>query len=159
MFGQPVASELLVGHATVLEAPQAGIARQLAVLDDASPTGTGQFLAEVREVAGAMVAAKLTGPLVREIVVRGSRDGPLAPLADQLNHDVTHLQGQRLEDMLGQLTNEIQDTLAPLSSCPAMTTIEGSAPTGDATSSGTFFGPMVQGRDIRMTVRSWRPGT
>ena len=36
-------------------------------------------------------------------MVCGSGGGPLAPLADQLNHDVTHLQGQRLEGMLAQV--------------------------------------------------------
>ena len=30
-------------------------------------------------------------------MARGSRGGPLLPLATQLNHDVTHLQGQRIE--------------------------------------------------------------
>jgi hypothetical protein len=32
---------------------------------------------------------------------------PDAPLADQLNHDLTHLQGQRLEAILGQVTDEV----------------------------------------------------
>ncbi len=41
-------------------------------------------------------------------MVRGSRGGPLAPLADQLNHDVTHLQGQRLEGMLAQLADQVR---------------------------------------------------
>jgi Tetratricopeptide repeat len=40
-------------------------------------------------------------------MVRGSRGGPLAPLGDQLNHDVTHLQGQRLEGMLAQLAEQV----------------------------------------------------
>ena len=50
-----------------------------------------------------MLAEKLTGHLVREIMLRGSGGGPLAPLADQLNHDLTHLQGQRVEGMLARL--------------------------------------------------------
>ena len=83
----------------MLEALQAGIAGQLAVLDDASLTGTGQSSADVLGVPGTVVAEKLTGHLLREIVVRGSRGGPLFPLASQLNDDVTHLQGQRLEGM------------------------------------------------------------
>ena len=41
-------------------------------------------------------------------MVRGSRGGPLTPLADQLNHDVTHLQGQRLEGMLAQLAGQVR---------------------------------------------------
>ena len=54
-----------------------------------------------------MLAETLAGHLVREIMVRGSQGGPLAPLADQLNHDVTHLQGQRLEGMLAQLADQV----------------------------------------------------
>ena len=44
-----------------------------------------------------MVAQKLIGHLLQEIVARGASGGPLFPLASQLNDDVTHLQGQRLE--------------------------------------------------------------
>ena len=80
----------------MLEALQAGIAGQLAVLDDASLTGTGQSSADVLGVpAGG--GAELTGHLLQEIIIRGSRGGPLFPLASQLNDEVTHLQGQRIE--------------------------------------------------------------
>ncbi len=112
LFGQSVPSEPLVERATVLEALEAGIARQLAVLDDASLTGTGLSSAQVLGEPGAVVAAKLTGHLVREIVIRGSRGGPLFPLASQLNDDVTHLQSQRIEALLGQLTGEVRQALA-----------------------------------------------
>jgi hypothetical protein len=101
----------LGGKATVLEALQAGIAERLAVLDDADLTGTGQSSAEVLGVPGGVVAEALAGQLVREIMLRGSRGGALAPLADQLNHDVTHLQGQRLEGMLDYLVDLVM-TLA-----------------------------------------------
>ena len=70
-------------------------------------TGTGQSSAELLGVPGGVLAETLAGHLVREIMVRGSRGGPLAPLADQLNHDVTHLQGQRLEGMLAQLAGQV----------------------------------------------------
>jgi hypothetical protein len=43
-----------------------------------------------------VLAEKLTGYLVREIMFRGSGGGPLTPLAEQLNHDLTHLRGQRV---------------------------------------------------------------
>ncbi len=59
----------LSGHETVLEALQADIAGQLAVLDDASLTGTRQSSADV---LGTALAAKLTGHLLREIVSRGA---------------------------------------------------------------------------------------
>ena len=61
----------------------------------------------VAELLGPMLAEKLAGHLIREIMVRGSGGGPLAQLADQLNHDVTHLQGQRLEGMLAQLAGQV----------------------------------------------------
>jgi hypothetical protein len=48
-----------------------GIVGQLAVLDDANKTGSGQTLAEVRGMPGAVVAEKLTGYLGREIMPRG----------------------------------------------------------------------------------------
>ncbi len=110
----------LAGQATVLEALQAGIAGRLAVLGDASLTGTGQSSADVLGVPGTVVAAKLTGHLLREIVVRGSRGGPLFPLASQLNDDVTHLQGQRIEAVLGQLAGEVRQTLARLDTTHAV---------------------------------------
>ena len=95
------------GQATLLEALRAGIAGKLAVLDDPDITGARQSSAELPEVQGRVLAETLAGHLVREIMVRGSRGGPLAPLADQLNHDVTHLQGQRLEGMLGRLADQV----------------------------------------------------
>ena len=101
----------LAGVATLAEGLQAGIAGQLAVLDDAGLTGTWQSSAEVLGVPGAVLADRLTGHLVREIMLRGSRGGPLTALADQLNHDLTHLQGQRLEGMLAQLANEVRSVL------------------------------------------------
>ncbi len=112
VFGEPVTAARLAGQATVLEALQAGITSQLAVLDDPGLTGTGQSSADVLGVPGPVVAAKLTGHLVREIVARGSHGGPLFPLASQLNDNVTHLQGQRIEKMLGQLTGEVRQALA-----------------------------------------------
>jgi hypothetical protein len=62
---------------------------------------------------GGAVAQLLAGHLVREIMVRGSGGGALAPSADQLNHDVTHLQGQRLEGMLAQLVGQVMALAQP----------------------------------------------
>jgi tetratricopeptide (TPR) repeat protein len=112
VFSEPVPGAPLAGHATVLEALQARIAGQLAALDDPGLTSTGQSSADVLGLSGAVVAAKLTGHLLREIVVRGASGGPLFPLASQLNHDVTHLQGQWLEGILGQLGDELREALA-----------------------------------------------
>ena len=85
------------GQATLLQAQQAGIAAQLAVLDGADLTGTGQSSAEVRGVPGEVRAEAPTGHLVQAIILRGSGGGPLAALADPLHHNVTQLQGQRIE--------------------------------------------------------------
>ena len=100
VFRDPVPDAPLAGPVMLLEGLQAGIAGQLAVLDDAGLTGTGQSSAEVLGVPGAVLADRLTGHLVREIIVRGSGGGPLAPLADQFNHELTRLQ---IGGMLAQL--------------------------------------------------------
>jgi NB-ARC domain-containing protein len=123
VFGVPVPTVPLAGNATVLEALQTGIAEQLAVLDDASRTGTDRSSAEVLGMAGAVVAQKLTGHLVREIVVRGSRGGPLFPLASQLNDDVTHLQGERIEAALDQLAGEVREALSRLDTTGAVAAV------------------------------------
>ena len=120
VFAEPVPAEPLAGQLTLLEALGAGIGAQLAVLDDASLTGTGQSSADVLGVPGDVVATALTGHLLREIVTRGARGGPLSPLASQLNNDVTHLQGQRLEGMLGLLAGEVRAALARLDAAPAV---------------------------------------
>src|SRR5262249_30772322 len=98
VLGAPPTSE-----ATLLETLQKGIAAQLAPLDDPDPTGTGRPLVDMLGISAAALAEKLTGHVVREITVRGAGGGPLAPLAAQLNYDMTHLQAQRLEGMLGRL--------------------------------------------------------
>jgi hypothetical protein len=111
-FRKPVQDMAPAGWVTLLEVLQAGIAGQLAVLDNAGRIGTGQSSAEVLGVPSAVLADKLTGHLMREIMLRGSAGGPLAPLADQLNHDLTHLQGQRVDSKLNRLLDEVRDGLA-----------------------------------------------
>jgi hypothetical protein len=59
VFGDPAPGAPLAGHVTVLEALQAGIAGQIAVLDDASLTGTGQSSADLLGVPATVVAAGL----------------------------------------------------------------------------------------------------
>jgi Tetratricopeptide repeat len=95
----------LAGQATLLEGLQAGIAATLAVLDDPAVTGTGQSSMQLLGVPGGVLAETLAGHLVHEITVRGAQGGPLTPLADQLNQDMTHLQGQRVEGMLAQVVS------------------------------------------------------
>jgi WD40 repeat protein len=109
VFRTPVPGAPLAGQATVLEALQAGIDGQLASLDDPDLTGTGKSSAEVLGVPARTLALELTSHLVQEIRIRGARGGPLAPLADQLNHDATHLQLERLP---GRLAEELREALA-----------------------------------------------
>jgi len=116
VFRDPVPAAPLAGPVMLLEGLQAGIAGQLAVLDDAGLTDTGQSSADVLGVSGTVLADRLTGHLVREIIVRGSGGGPLTPLADQLNHELTRLQGQRIEGMLARLAGEVRNALARLDS-------------------------------------------
>ncbi len=112
VFSEPVPATLWVGNETVLEALEAGIAGQLAVLDDASLTGTGQSSSGLLGVTGTVLAEQLTAQLLRQVLVRGSRGGPLFPLASQLNNDVTHLQVQRLEGVVDRRISEILDALS-----------------------------------------------
>jgi hypothetical protein len=115
VFRDPVPDMPQAGPVTLLEDLEAGIAGQLAVLDDAELTGTGQSSADVLGVPGAVLADRLTGHLVRVILVRGCGGGPLTPLAGQLNHELTrlqgHMQGQRIEGMLAQLAADVRDAL------------------------------------------------
>jgi hypothetical protein len=112
VFRDPVPAAPMAGPVMLLEGLYAGIAGQLTVLDDAGLTGTGQSSADVLGVPGTVLADRLTGHLVREIIVRGSGGGPLTPLADQLNHELTRLQGQRIEGMLARLAADLRDALA-----------------------------------------------
>jgi hypothetical protein len=107
LFETPPPGASLGKQTTVLEALQAAIAGQLKLLDDPGLTATLRSLTGMRDVSATVVAQKLTAHLVREIVVRGSRGGPLEPLANQLNHDVTHLQGQHIEGLLAQLVDQV----------------------------------------------------
>jgi hypothetical protein len=66
-----------------------------------------------------VLADRLTGHLVREIMLCGSGGGQLTPLADQLNHDLTHLQvrrvevqGQRVESTFAWLADVVRVALA-----------------------------------------------
>jgi hypothetical protein len=114
VFSEQVSTRRLAIHATVLEELQAGVAERLAALGDGGYAGRRWPSGQRLGVPADLLAQTLSGHLMREILGRGTRGGPLAPLAAQLNHDVTHLQGRRLEGALGQLTVVIQDALAGL---------------------------------------------
>jgi Pentapeptide repeats (8 copies) len=113
VFSDPQPETTRAGPVMLLEGLQAGITRQLAVLDDASLTGTGQSSADILGMPGTVLADRLTGHLIREITVRGSGGGPLTPLAGQLNHELTRLYlGQRIESMLAELAARVGDAQA-----------------------------------------------
>jgi hypothetical protein len=63
VFRAPVQGAPPAGPAMLLEGLRAGIAGQLAVLDDAGLTGTGQSSADVLGVPGTVLAGRLTGHL------------------------------------------------------------------------------------------------
>lgn len=120
VFSDSRPDALDAGPVMLLEGLYKGITRQLTVLDDASVTGTGQSSSDVLGVTGAVLADKLTTHLIREILTRGSRGGPLTPLAGQLNFELNRLQGQRIEmrsqrveSMLARLTAQFQVQATP----------------------------------------------
>jgi tetratricopeptide (TPR) repeat protein len=125
VFNMPVPEIPPGAPATLVQTLHAGIAGQLAVLDDAGLTGTGQSSADIIGVTGAVLAEKLTSHMLQEIVVRGASSGPLSPLASQLNHDVTHLQGKRIEGAIGQLADKLQETLARIDDPHALRFLSG----------------------------------
>jgi tetratricopeptide (TPR) repeat protein len=104
---------------TILQTLQAGLTRQLAVLDDASLTETGQSSAQALGLPVERITEMLIRSIVQEIITQGTHGGPLAPLANQLNHDLTHLQDQRTTGMLARTVKELltyraQNRLVPL---------------------------------------------
>jgi hypothetical protein len=116
VFGQaPTPAESLTEHPTLLQGLQAGIAARLAVLEDAQITETGQSSAALLGVSVPTVADALIDHMLRELVTRGASGGPLTPLAAQLNHDITHLQGQQHSASLARLTKDLHSALAVLS--------------------------------------------
>ena len=112
VFGEQVPASPRACDATLLEELQAQVAGQLAVLDDADLTGISKSSADLLGLPAEQIAQQLTGYLVQEIIIRGARGGPLAPLADQLNDDATHLQGLRIEEKVVRLARMVE-ALAP----------------------------------------------
>ena len=112
-FKKPMPDAPLGGQATLLEALQAGIAGKLAALDTLRVASAEPSPADVLGVPASVLADKLAGHLVQEIILRGSQGGPLTPLVDQFNHDATHLQ-------LAELTSEVQEALSRAGSAAAV---------------------------------------
>jgi hypothetical protein len=100
VFNTPLPEMAVSNERTLLEGLQSGVAAQLAPLSDSELTGIGVSSADLLEVPTGVIADKLTEYLLREIVGRGVRGGPLEPLSNRFNHDRTYLQGLRIEGEL-----------------------------------------------------------
>jgi hypothetical protein len=111
VFRVPATSAALAGPGTLLEGLQSAIAAQLSVLDDVGLTGIGRSSSDLLGVSSGELADCLTAYLIREVVERGSGGGPLFPLATQLNHDVTHLQGRQLQNKVGAVLMLLREGL------------------------------------------------
>lgn len=118
IFAVPVPA--VSGRGTVLEALQAGIAAQLAGLDDPGLTGSGGSAAAELGISPGAAAAGLTGHLLDEIVSRGARGGALFPLAAQMNADLVRLQGQQTQQALRELSAEIQEAILQVREPPGL---------------------------------------
>ena len=112
LFKIPLQEALLGVQATVLEALQVAIAEQLKLLDNPGLAASLESLTGMTGLSAAIMAQKLTAHLLREIVALGSRGGPLEPLANQLDHDRTYLQGLRVEGKMDQLDDKLAEILA-----------------------------------------------
>jgi hypothetical protein len=107
VFRARITADSLEEQPTILQALETGIAAQLAVLGDAGLTGTGESSAQALGLPVELITQNLVRNVVQEILSRGAAGGPLAPLADQLNHDLTHLQGQHTAGMLARIVEEL----------------------------------------------------
>jgi HEAT repeat protein len=98
------------GRETLLEVVRVGVAAQLAPLDDADLTGTGQSSADVLGVPAGVLAEALTRNLLGLIVSRGWHGGALEPLANQINHEATRLGiHSRIDDLSSAITDVARD--------------------------------------------------
>ena len=134
-------------HGTLLEDLRAGIAAQVAVLDDRDITiEPGWSSADALGVSAAEVAEKLASLLVREITGRGARGGPLEPLANQLGHDRSYLLGLQMEGKIDHLDGLLVTMLAVL----------GEARPGSRGRQPVVGGPVVAG-DIPQQPPGFQP--
>ncbi len=80
----------LTAGRTLLPAISSGVAAQAAVLDDRDLTEQGVSSADILGVPARVIGERLTEHLSAGIRSAGLGGGPLKPLADQLNSDLTH---------------------------------------------------------------------
>jgi hypothetical protein len=107
LFKVPTRDDVHDADASASQALVTSISAQFAVLDDACMTGVGQSAADSLEVSTAELTEKLYGHLRQQIVLLGSRGGPLAPLANELNHEATHRGLEQIADAIRQETDRL----------------------------------------------------
>jgi hypothetical protein len=117
---------------SVSDALKAGVAAQLAVLDDADHTETGSSPSDVLGVSADVLTEHLVNNLLWEILIRGSRGGALFPLASQINHDATLLRVGQLDSALHEVGGEILGYLAKLQSASSGEQRDGDSSSDDA---------------------------
>src|SRR5450432_139716 len=100
VFRKAVPAEPLSRHATFIQAIHASIATQLAVLGNASITGTKYSSADLMGVSTSALAESLNDHLIAEILTRGAVGSPLAPLASQLRDDMAYLKMEKIERLI-----------------------------------------------------------
>lgn len=98
--------------ATVSQALDAAIAAQFGVFDDPSLTGVGRSAAEELEVSNVELGEVLSAHLRRQIAFAGSHGGPLAALANELNHEFTHQQLEKMEATIQQVASVVSSGIA-----------------------------------------------
>lgn len=142
VFGESLPEIQLASQSTFLETLQAGVARQLSPLGDPTLTGTGESSAQILNVSLDLLQQKLTSHLLRQIVEAGARGGPLAPLANQLNHEATYLQGLRVEGKVDRLAEEMVRLAArqeSLASLPEVVSLDNSGDTASSAPSPSWL--------------------
>src|SRR6266508_3829152 len=114
VFKIPVSAAPLKENITLLQELQAATTAQLAVLGDPTITGTEQSSVQalnreaeqLRDLSVEQITRTLVRNVLQEVLQQGTGGGALAPLANQLNFDLTHLQGRHTADMLSRIVDE-----------------------------------------------------
>jgi hypothetical protein len=71
-------------------------------------TGVGQSAADALEISTVELTEKLYSHLCQQIVFLGSRGGPLEPLANELNHEVTHRRLEQTADAIRHVAAAVE---------------------------------------------------
>ena len=108
LFTAPTRDGARDAEETASQALEASIGAQLAILDDASMTGVSQSAADALEISTVELTEKLYGHLCQQIVFLGSRGGPLEPLANELNHEITHRRLEQTADAIRQVAAAVE---------------------------------------------------